>query len=109
MYVGIFRIAFAVQKHDISDWRAVKSVCEKIMARFKVIARSNYSDPKSDLLWIGITTLAEHEEALEKMFEQISELCDGADLGRVYDQSGVVERFEDMMEDIEMEKKEYEP
>jgi len=109
MYVGIFKIAFAVQKHDISDGRAVKSMCEKIMARFKVVARSNYSDKKSDLLWIGITTLAEHEEGLEKLFEQISELCDGSDLGRVYDQVGVVEPFEEMLEDVEDDNKEYEP
>ena len=109
MYIGVFKIAFAVQKHDIPDGRAVKAFCEKLMARFKVVARSNYTDKKSDLLWIAITTIADQEDTIDRLFEQILEMCDGSDLGRVYDQAGFVDLVEQLIADFSTEDHEYEP
>lgn len=109
MFVGVFRVAFAIQKNDIPDGRAIKAFCEKLMKRFKVVARSNYSVKKSEILWIALTTVAEKEEMIQRLFEQILEMCDSSELGRVYDQSGVIQPLEDFFEEDDNPNQEYEP
>jgi len=109
MFVGVFKVAFAIQKTDLPDGRAVKGFCEKLMKRFKVVARSNYSEKKSGILWIAMSTIADKETTIQAMFEQILEMSDSSELGRVYSETGVIEPLEELLEDDDDVEHEYEP
>ena len=81
MYFAVVKISFESATDPGFDRKALRSLSEKIRARFKVCAAAAEAEDMGTIL--AIAALGSSEERLTSTLDAISEFCEASGFGRI--------------------------
>jgi hypothetical protein len=100
MHFLVSHIIFDVATTTAVDHRALSSLCEKLTKRFGVLAKPYHSLEKDGNASIAIAALANKQEALGRIADDVADFCEKAGFGRVDEEFTLLDDFESL-EDYE--------
>ncbi|MCX6111587.1 MAG: DUF503 family protein [Proteobacteria bacterium] len=93
MYFAVVKISFEAATDPGFDRKALRSLSEKIRARFKVCAAAAGGDESSDTV-LAIAALGSSEERLTNTLDAISEFCEASGFGRIASEQTLMDHID---------------
>lgn len=98
MYFAISKLIFENETSS-HDQRELKSLIEKIRARFKITVRISEDFQKSGIPAIVLAALHPQQEALNQLLDNVVEFCELSGFGRIAEEKTILEDFESALEE----------
>ena len=92
MYFAVVKISFESATDPGFDRKALRSLSEKIRARFKVCAAAAEAEDMGTIL--AIAALGSSEERLTNTLDAISEFCEASGFGRVASEQTLMDHID---------------
>jgi len=93
MYFAISKITFESELTSY-DHKELKSLTEKIRARFKVTVRISEDFQKKGIPSIVLAALNPQQEALSRLLDSVVEFCELSGFGRIAEEKTILEDLE---------------
>ncbi|MFW7381684.1 MAG: hypothetical protein ACOH5I_22945 [Oligoflexus sp.] len=98
MYFAISKITFE-QETTSYDHKELKSLIEKLRARFKITIRISEDFQKTGEPSIILAALHPQQEALSKLLDSVVEFCELSGFGRIADEKTILEDLDSALEE----------
>lgn len=98
MYFAISKITFEDEASP-HDHKALKSLTEKLRARFKVTVRISEDFEKHGSLAIVLALLHPQREGLSQTLDRILEFCEQSGFGRIANEKTILEDLDSALEE----------
>ncbi len=94
MYFAVVKLTFESQGKTPVDRKDVRSLVEKLRARFKVCASVCEADEEQGTTSIAVATLGSTEERLTQSLDALSEFCESHGIGRVESEQTLMDHID---------------
>lgn len=98
MHFLVSHIVFDVSTTSAVDIRALNSLCEKISKRFGILAKPYHSLERDGIASIAIAAIANRQEALGRIADEVADFCEKAGFGRVEEEYALLDDFESLQD-----------
>lgn len=98
MYFAVVKLTFESQGKSAIDRKEVRSLVEKLRARFKVCASVCEEDESQGATSIAVATLGSTEERLTQSLDAISEFCESHGIGRIESEQTLMDHIDSIQE-----------
>ncbi len=96
MYFAVSKFTLDLDTETSRDEKALKALCEKLRARFK-IAVNSVNAGKGETA-IVVAALSRSEETLSQMLNDIGDFCEESGFGRVTDEETLLDHVDAISE-----------
>ncbi len=97
MYFAISKFTLDLDTETKRDEKALKALCEKIRSRFKISVGSTANGRQGETA-IVVAALAQTEERLGQMLNDIGDFCEESGFGRVTDEESLLDHIDAISE-----------
>lgn len=109
MFFAVAKLTFEQSGKPVADDRKeLRSLVEKIRARYKVSCAIVSHEDDDGVTAIAVTALAGSEEALDRTIDGIAEFCENAGFGRIDSEQTLldhIDALDDYLEDEDTDTK----
>ncbi len=99
MFFAVSKIVFDEESTTSQDAKELKSLVEKIRARFKVCAHAQADENAAAPLALGVAMIGNSEEQVNQTLDSIVEFCESSGFGRVADEHTLMDDMDHLQED----------
>jgi uncharacterized protein YlxP (DUF503 family) len=98
MYFAVAQITFEDEVTSY-DYKELKSLTEKLRARFRICVRVADGSPQSAPPAIVIAALHPQQESLSRLLDQVVEFCENSGFGRIAEERTILEHLESLLDE----------
>ena len=95
MYFAVVKLSFEKGPETTEDKKALRSLVEKLRARFKVCAAACEDEPSGQAA-VAVTALASSEERLTHTLDAITEFCETSGFGRIESEQALLDHLDSL-------------